>query len=215
MKKFFAVLFLLFINISTNQVSAHSCSSHAYLTHTDYFQEERKFTDCKEHSILKETTVYFYSNGTRRTHTTSTIFDADGTVLESGCSNVNHIIHNKKHYFTFYKNKKYKIMDEKGNIITVKNYKKMEPLNNNRLLVKLDKKYGIIDIKENTIVPIKYKKFEQVNKNLFLTKLNGYYGLLDYSNNILVKNEYESIHRPRQPYGEYLRRYRAFIGARH
>ena len=103
MRNVLVFLFLIFVS-TNNDVLAHSCSSHAYLTHTDYIEEERNFADCDRHTLLKETTIYFYSNGTRRTQTYSTIFNKDGSILESGCSNVNHIIHNKKHYF----HKKYK-----------------------------------------------------------------------------------------------------------
>lgn len=193
MKKRF-ICFISCILLSTNlSVEAHHCSSHYYVTYKDYFQEEHTFNNCKRHSLLKETTVYYYSNGTRRSYTTSTIFNQDGSILETGCSNVKHTIFDKKHYFTFYKNKKYQILDENGNYLSVKEYKSMQEIAPNKLLVKLDKKYGIIDLKENIITPIKYQKFEQIGKNLYLTKLNGYYGMSDDSNNIIIKNEHDSI----------------------
>lgn len=189
-----AIFFILMIALNTNlPASAHHCSSHYYLTYKDYFQEEHNFADCNRHSMLKETSVYYYSNGTRRSYTTSTIFNEDGSVLESNCSNVKHIIYNKKHYFTFYKNKKYQILDENGNYLTVKDYKYMQEIAPNKLLVKLNKKYGIINLKEDVITPIKYKKFEQIGKNLYLTKLNVYYGMTDNSNNSLIKNEHDKI----------------------
>lgn len=193
MKKFLLVLSLTAILLGHNPVEAHHCSSHAYVTHKDYFQEDLVFHNCKKHSVLKETTVYFYSNGTRRTYITNTIYNSDGSVLETGCSDVKHFIYNKKHYFTYYKNKKYQIIDENGNKLTVKNYKLMNEIFENKFLVKLDKKYGVIDINEQVIVPIKFQKFEQVGKDLFLTKLNGYWGFIDSSNTVLVKNENEKI----------------------
>ena len=186
----FIFCFILSGNISAN---AHHCGSCSYLVGKDYHQEEYTFNNCDRHSMLEETTVYYYSNGTRRYYRTSTIFNADGSILDSGCSNVKHIVYNGKHYFTFYKNKKYQILDEYGNYLTVKNYKSMTEIAPNRLLVKLDKKYGIIDLNENIITPIKYKKFEQVGQNLFITKLNGYYGMTDSQNSMLIKNEHDSI----------------------
>ncbi len=193
MKKVAIYLFLGLIFSGNCCAMAHHCSSHYYVTYKDYFQEEHNFANCDKHSMLKETTVYYYSNGSRRTYITNTIFNQDGSILESGCSNVKHIIYKNKHYFTFYKNKKYQILDEQGNYLSVKNYKSMKEIAPNRLLIKLDKKYGIIDLKENVITPIKYNKFEQFGQNLFLTKLNGYYGMCDNSNNILIKNEHDSI----------------------
>lgn len=193
MKKF-VFFFVLSLVLSSNiPANAHHCHSHYYVTYKDYFQEEHNFANCNKHSMLKETSVYYYSNGTRRSYTTSTIFNQDGSILESGCSNVKHIIYNKKHYFTFYKNKKYQILDENGNYLSTKEYKSMQEIAPNKLLVKLDKKYGIIDLRENVITPIKYKKFEQIGKNLYLTKLNGYYGVIDSSNNVLIKHEHDKI----------------------
>ena len=193
MKKIiFLTLFCIFLNFNI-VAEAHHCHSHYYVTYKDYFQEEQNFVDCEKHYVLKETTIYYYSNGTRRSYTTSTIFNNDGSIVIANCRDVKHFIHNKKHYFTFYQNKKYNIMDENGKITSVKNYKTLEEVAPNRLLVKLDKKYGIIDLNENRIVPIKYQKFKKVGEDLFLTKLNGYYGLLNSSNKILVKNEYDKI----------------------
>lgn len=172
---------------------AHHCGSHYYVTYRDYFKEEQNFSNCDRHFLLKETSVYFYSNGTRRSYITNTIFNQDGSVLESNCSDVKHIIYNNKHYFTFYKNKRYQIIDEKGNVLTTKKYKKMNEIAPNRLLVKLDKKYGIIDLNEKIITPIKYDKFEQISEKVFITKLNGYYGILNSNNKILIKNEHDKI----------------------
>ena len=193
MRRFFIYFFTLLMCSNFSTAQAHSCSSHYYLTHTDYYEEEQTFADCDKHSMLKQTTVYFYSNGTRRTQSLCTIFNKDGSVLISGCSNVQHLIHNKKHYFIFYKNKKYQIIDENSNILTLKNYKKMTRITDDKILVKLNKKFGIINLNEEVIVPIKYKKFEQIEKDLFTTKLNGYWGIINSSGKILVKNEHEKI----------------------
>lgn len=193
MKKI-AICFVLGFILSGNlSVNAHHCGSCSYLIGKDYHEEEYTFANCDKHSVIEETTVYYYSNGTRRYYRTSTIFNADGSILDSGCSNVKHIIYNKKHYFTFYKNKKYQIIDENGNYLTIKNYKMMNEIAPNRLLVKLDKKFGVINLDGKVITPIKYKKFEQVSNDLFITKLNGYYGMIDSSNNILIKNEHDKI----------------------
>lgn len=193
MKKFNIFILLLFILSSTNIVNAHHCHSHYYVTYKDYYQQEYNFNNCDRHTLLEETSVYFYSNGTRRTYKTNTIYDKDGSILENNCSNVKHHIWNNKHYFTYYKNGKYQILSENGEIITNKKYKQMKEIAPNKLLVKLDKKYGIINLNGQVIVPTKYKKFEQIDNNLFLTKLNGYYGILDDSNKILVKNEHDKI----------------------
>ena len=173
---------------ANTSVSAHcSSSSHAYLIGKDTTKKEYKFANCDKHSVINETTVYIYSNGTRRSYINSTILDSNGAVLESNCSNVKHIIHDQKHYFTFYKNKRYRIMDGTGKTISLKAYSKMEQVDDNRLLVRLNKKYGIITLEDKTVVPFKYQLIRQVGKNLYLTKLNGYYGFIDGSHNILVK----------------------------
>lgn len=192
MKKIFLSLLLLLILGINSSAYAHHCHSY-YVTYRDYFQEEIAFHNCDKHYAIKETTVYYYSNGSRYTYVYNTIFNSDGTVLESGCKNVRHYIKDGKHYFTFYKNKKYNIMDENGRYLSVKSYKNMYEVESGKLLVKLDRKYGIIDLNEQVIVPIKYKSVEKVGENLFLTKLNGYYGFLDSSNKTLLKNEYDKI----------------------
>ena len=193
MKKSIICLILGFIISSNSAVLAHHCHSHYYVTYKDYYQDELNFANCDKHYAIKETTVYYYSNGTRRSYVTNTIYNNDGAILASGCSDVKHFVYNKKHYFTFYQNKKYQIIDEFGNFISINNYKQMQEIAPNRLLVKLDKKYGVIDLNNNIITPIKYKEFKQIGPNLFLTKLNGYYGMADNSNNIFIKNEYDKI----------------------
>lgn len=191
-KGLFCLVLCLVLNVSTSVSYAH-CHNHAYLVHKDFYQEEQTFHNCNRHYVVKETTVYYYSNGTRRSYTYSTIFNEDGTVVASNCRDVKHLIYNKKHYFTFYRNKRYNIMNEEGVIVSTKQYKEMQELAPNKLLVKLDKKFGIIDLNENKVVPIKYKKFEKIGEDLFLTKLNGYWGMINSSNKTIVKNEYEKI----------------------
>lgn len=194
MKKLTACIFLTITIFLTTQAAYSRCSSnYQYLTHKDFSQKEIKFTDCDKHSLLKETTVYFYSNGTRRTYTKNTLQNIDGSIIATDFSKINHHIYENKHYFSFYKNKKYQIIDEKGRPVTVKKYTKMNEIAPNKFIVKAYKNYGIIDILENTVVPIKYKEFEQIGQNLFLTQLNGYYGLVDSSNNVLLSNVYDKI----------------------
>jgi len=193
MKKI-ALCFVLGLILSANTtVEARYCHSHHYITYKDYFQEEQNFRNCDRHYAVKETTVYYYSSGGRSTYETSTIFNSDGTVLISECSNIKHITYQNKHYFILRKQNCYQIIDEQGFRLNQKAYKSMTEIAPNRLLVKYDGKFGVIDLNENTIVPIKYKKFERVGQNLFITKLNGYYGICDSSNNILVKNENDKI----------------------
>ena len=146
----------------------NSSSSTNYIVRSDYIRDEHKFIDCKEHSLIKETTVNYYSNGSKRAYSYYTILNSDGSVLESECTDVKHTVLEAKHYITFKKGKYYKIMDGKGNIISTRNYKKLSELSKNRLLARIDKKYGIIDLNENIIVPIKYKKIEQIGQNLFI-----------------------------------------------
>ncbi len=193
MKKLFASLVLVLTLLMSSPAEAHYCGSHYYVTYKDFYQEEHNFKNCDRHYLLKDVSIYYYSNGTRRTYISNTIFNKDGSILVSGCSDVNHIESNGKHYFIFYKNKKYQIMDEFGNILSVKKYKYMREIAQDKLLVKLDKRFGIVNLNDEIIVPIKYKKFEQIGKDLFLTKLNGYYGILNSSNKILIKNEHDKI----------------------
>ena len=169
-------------------------SSHSvYLVRKEINEEERKFPNCDEHTAIVQTSINYYSDGTRRIYTNYTITNKDGFVLEDNCSEVKHIIYNDQHYFVVRKNKKYKILNGEGTTISRKLYSKMSEIEPNKLLVKYDKMYGIIDLTEKNIVPIKYKSFEQIGPKLFITKLNGYYGILDSSNNITVKNEFDKI----------------------
>lgn len=192
MKKCFICLGLFVFLLGCDEALAHHCH-YNYVTYRDYYQQEIPFHECTKHYELEETTIYYYSNGSRYTYVYSTILNSDGTVLESGCKDVRHFIQNGKHYFTFYKNKKYQIMDENGKLISTKNYKLMQEINKNKLLVKLNKKYGIIDLNDNAIIPIKYKSIKKVGDDLYLTNLNGYYGLLNSSNKVFIKSEFDKI----------------------
>ncbi|MBQ8887060.1 MAG: WG repeat-containing protein [Candidatus Gastranaerophilales bacterium] len=171
----------------------HSSSSSNYIVRSDYIRDEHTFPDCIEHSLIKETTVNYYSNGSKRVHSRYTILGSKGAVLESDCTDVKHSIYDNKHYIVFKKGKYYKIMEGNGNIISTRNYKKLSELSKNRLLARIDKKYGIIDLNENIIVPIKYKSFESANSDLYIVNLNGYYGILNSENNIFLTSEFDKI----------------------
>lgn len=203
MKKIVICLSLLIFSQVTTQAHPYyyndycrnhgSCTSNYYLTHKDFSEEKHKFTNCNKHEIITKTTNYFYSNGTRHSYSVSSVINSDGTLILEDCHDVKHFIYNKNHYFIFYKNKKYQIADDKGNFLTVKNYKSMKELSPGKFLVSLDKKYGVIDINEQILIPIKYKKFEEISKNLYLTQLNSYFGLINSDNKIILKNEYDKI----------------------
>lgn len=171
----------------------HSSSSSNYIIKSDYIRDEHNFANCDEHSVIKETTINYYSNGNKRAYSYYTILNNDKTVLESDCTDVKHTIYENKHYIIYKKGKYYRIIDGEGNVISMRNYTKLQELTPNRFLAKINKKYGIIDLNENIIVPIKYKSIEQVQKDLFITNLNGYYGMMDSSNNIFIKNDYDKI----------------------
>lgn len=170
-----------------------SSSSSNYVIKTDYIRDEHNFANCDEHSVIKETTVNYYSNGNKRAYSYYTILNNDGTVLESNCTDVKHTIFEDTHYIIYKKGKYYRIIDGDGKVVSIRNYTKLQELIPNRFLARIDKKYGIIDLKENVIVPLKYKSFEQVQKDLFLTNLNGYYGLMNSSNQIFIENDYDKI----------------------
>lgn len=194
MKKIlFCSVLAIFLGINNNAYAHHCYHSHAYLVHRDYYENEIDFANCDRHYVVEGVSTYYYSNGTRSRYVTSTIFNTDGSIIESNCKNVRHYIHNNKHYFSFYRNKKYNIISEDGRFISVKNYKSMQEIAPNRLLVKLNKRYGVIDLNENEIIPIKYKSFKKLADNLYLTKLNGYYGMINSSNKTIIKNEYDKI----------------------
>ena len=199
MRKRFVFLVLLIAMISIPSVEAHprhyygSYSSCVYLVGSDYSQQEQSFNDCKEHYLLTERTVNFYSNGARRVFYNHTILNSDGSVFIDNCSDVKHLIYNKTHYFLVRRGGVYSIITGKGELISKRKYTSMSEVLPNRLVVCADKKYGIIDLNDNVIVPIKYKKFEQLETNLFMTKLNGYWGMVDASNGQILKNQFDKI----------------------
>ncbi len=200
MKKILVILSLWIIS-NSSVVLAHpyhyhggSCSSCAtYIVRSDYYQKEQNFKNCNEHILLVDTTVNFYSNGSRRVFNSYSVLNKDGTILISDCYDIKHVLHNGKHYFLAKQGKYYNILTSEGERSAKRQYSKMKEIMPNKILVKVNKSYGIIDIEENVIVPIKYKEFEQLSTNLFKTKLNGYFGLVDSSNNVFLKNEYDKI----------------------
>ena len=167
-------------------------SSH-YVVHKDFFEDEIKLKDCTKHSLIAQTTIYYYSDGTRRSYTKYSILNSDGTTIAQNCSEVKHVLYNKKHYFLIKQNGSFKILDDNGDQVSKRKYTKMKEISSNKILVQADKKYGIIDLADNVIVPIKYSSIEQINGDLFITKLNGYYGVINSSNKIYLKNEYDKI----------------------
>lgn len=173
-----------------------SSSNQVYLINTEHKTYEQKFLNCKDHYAITETTTNYYSNGTKNVFSNSTIYNADGSVLEADCLSVTHLIYDNKHYFIINKKGKgYQIIDSGAKVLTTRKYTKMTEIENGKILVRYDKKYGIIDINEKTIVPIKYQQMEVLKQNVFLTKLNGYYGVLDIDNNVLIPNDCDRIKR--------------------
>ena len=170
-----------------------SCNNCVYVIRSDNYQTQEKFQNCDRHSLLIDTTINYYSNGSRRSFNTYTVLDEEGRAIISNCYDIKHITNKNEHYFLAKIGKYYKIIDENGAKYALRKYTKMSEIATNRVLVMVDKKYGIIDIKENIIVPIKYKEFEQISPDLFITKLNGYYGIIDSSNNSILFNEYDKI----------------------
>ena len=94
--------------------SYHYHHNSVYIVNREYFEDTQYFPDCKDHSLIAQTTVYYYSDGSRRSYTYYSILKEDGTILDSGLSEVRHVIQNKKHYFLVRKNGKYKILDSNG-----------------------------------------------------------------------------------------------------
>lgn len=211
MKKVLLALVLLFVFGNFSFVDAKSCPSHhnhnhnysdshsssqntpVYMVRSIHDENEVKFPNCDTHYAVIETTMNYYSDGTKRVYKNGTIYNSDGSVIADNCQSIKHIIYDEAHFFLVSRNKGYEILDAEGKSITFRKYTYMEELKPNRFLVRADKKYGIVDIKEKFIVPIKYEKFEKVGYGLFKTRLNRYYGLVDIENNILVPNECEKI----------------------
>ena len=112
---------------------AHSHSSHSsssdshpvYLVRTETRQNEIKFPNCADHYAIMDITINHYSDGTKRTYTNGTIYNSDGTVLESDCQSVHHVIYEGGHYFIIKKSNGYKIIDSNGKILTKKAFIKL------------------------------------------------------------------------------------------
>ena len=173
--------------------SSGSSSTPVYLIKKTVDTKEIKFPNCDMHYVISEITTDYYSDGSKRVFTNSTIYNKDGSVLVPDCQSVQHIIYENKHYFLIRKNRVYKILDEMGENLTVRNYSGMEEISPNRIKVRYDKKYGIIDLREKTIVPIKYQNLERYGNDIFVSKLNRYYGIIDAENNTLVENDCDRI----------------------
>ncbi len=205
MKKLFCILLLLCI-CSVAEASSrnhyynhrydytnHHDSSSVYIINRDYQKTTQKFPNCDKHYMETETVINYYSDGTRRTFSTSTIYNSDGSVLVSDCTWVKHVLYNDEHYFLVRKNRKYQVIDSEAKVLSKRMYTKMEEIAPNRLLVKFDKKFGVVSLNDDVVVPIKYQKFLSEGDNVYITKLNGYYGISDFENNVLIKNECEKI----------------------
>ncbi len=176
--------------------SSSGSSQSVYLVKTETTTRDEKFPNCTKHYMKTQVTTNHYSDGSKRTLYSSTIYNSDGSVIASDCNKVNHITYNNNHYFIICKFSSKggcSIIDTNGKAVTEKTYSRIEELKENRFFVKYDKKYGIIDLKENEIVPVKYQRFFKINNETFITKLNGYYGILNIENKVLVKNECEKI----------------------
>ena len=206
------VFCLVLILMCGSVVQAHSCYNHynrynchdyhgsssrpVYLTSSEHQKSQQHFPNCDKHYVETETTVNYYSDGTRRVFSNSTIFNSDGTVLLDNCLAVSHVAYENKHYFIVSRYKEgFKVIDSDGNVLTHRSYSYMVNLEPNRILVKFDKKYGIIDLNENIVVPTIYQKFNRAGEKIFIAKLNGYWGIVDIDNNVLVKFECNNIKR--------------------
>ena len=108
--------------------SYHSGSNSVYIIRRDFQQDKSPFLNCKNHSLLTETVIYHYSDGSRRSYKKYSILNADGSVFEADCTSVKHIVHNKTHYFLIKKNKQYKIMTEDGKQVSKRNYTLMNEI---------------------------------------------------------------------------------------
>ena len=124
MKKTTILLGLSFLFLTTS-VLAHprhynnhlhhysGCSSNCvYIIESNNFQEEKSFKNCTNHTLLVNGTTNYYSNGAIRTHYSYSVLNQDKTPLISNCSDIKHIIYNKKHYFIAKQNKYYKIITQ-------------------------------------------------------------------------------------------------------
>ena len=176
--------------------SSHSSSSSStpvYLVKKETNIDKVKFKDCEDHYAMQETIIDYYSDGSKRTYTNSTVYKSDGTILVSDCRKIEHLVYEDKHYFIVYKQKGAQLLDNNAESITIRKYSSIQSILPNRLLVKYNKKYGIIDLTEKVIVPIKYQHLEQIGFDKFIAKLNGYYGIIDVNNNIILDCDCDKI----------------------
>ena len=173
--------------------SSGNSSNPVYLIKKDFETKEVKFPNCDRHYVISEITTDYFSDGSKRIYTNSTVYNTDGTVLISDCQSVKHTIYEDKHFFIIRQNRGYKILNDDGETISTKNYSYMEEIIPNRIKVRYDKKYGVIDLNEKVIIPIKYQSLENYGNKIFLSKLNRYYGIIDIENNILVENDCDKI----------------------
>ena len=116
MKKISYLLVLSFL-ISASNVLAHphhynhghynrppyyhhsGCSSSCvYVVRSETFQEEQAFKNCSKHTLLVDGITNYYSNGAVKTYYTYTVLNEDKTPLISDCSDVKHLVYDKKHY---------------------------------------------------------------------------------------------------------------------
>lgn len=171
----------------------HYSGSSVYVIRTDYNETTSNFTNCKDHSLLTETTTHYLSNGGRRTYINHNILNKEGTILVANCSSVQHIILNNQHYFIVKQKKHYKILSDNGAQLNKRTYTYLKEIAPNRFLARADKRYGIIDLNEKLISQLKYNDFEQATDKLFITKLNGYYGIINYNGDTLFDNNYDKI----------------------
>ena len=78
MKKINILFVTLIVCGLTNFSYAHSEHS-TYLTHKEMLQSEHGFVNCDRHAMVKDTTVYHYSNGTRRISSVESIITTSGS----------------------------------------------------------------------------------------------------------------------------------------
>ena len=203
---FFLILFIFssYVNAETNYSnithnnypnhSSHGSSSNSvYIINRETRQDEIKFPDCNEHYVLQETIINHYSDGTKKTYTNSSLYNSDGSLIVSDCSEIKHIIYKNKHYFIITNQKGTQILNSQAKKITTRKYSSINEIAENRLLVRYDKRYGVIDLDENIIIPIKYQGLEENGHNILIAKLNGYYGIVDINNNTLIDCDCEKI----------------------
>ena len=161
MKKIVALFLITIMGSNILPATAHTCRHYSHRTHSssqsvylikkEQSEETTNFSNCDEHSLVTKTTINYYSDGTRRIFKSYKVLNKNGVEIITNCTNIHHIIYDKKHYFIAKQNKRYKIFDNNGKIISIREYTFMEELDTNRFLVRCNKKYGIINLEENLI----------------------------------------------------------------